>query len=106
MAPDASGFREETRAGKRRRGGRRSYRPDSDLRRSRSRARDILVLASDVASARPHAITVILDFDADRMPATILLPRGGVSKVVLLAQLVGDARRRGIEVARIADDLR
>src|SRR5580765_8665672 len=39
------------------------------------------------------------------MPAAVLLSARRVAEVVLLAQLVGDARGRGVEIARIADDL-
>src|SRR5204863_9639861 len=45
------------------------------------------------------------DFDADRMPAPVLLRSRWISEVVLLAQLVGDVRGCGIQVARVPHDL-
>src|SRR5215467_3015924 len=38
------------------------------------------------------------------MPAPVLFSERGISKVVLLAQLVGNRRRRRIQVPRIAND--
>src|SRR5436190_15450989 len=61
-------------------------------------------LARDVPPSRAHAVA-LARFDADGVPAAVLRPRGGVTQVVLLAQLVGDAGDGGIEIAHPADDL-
>ena len=63
-------------------------------------------LSSRRTPPRAHAIARgSAHFDADRVPAAVLLPGRRVAEVVLLAQFVGDARRRRIEIARVADDL-
>src|SRR5262245_26474747 len=58
-----------------------------------------------VAATGADAIAVAADFDTDGMPPAVFLPTGWVAQIVLLAQLVGDACRRGIEIVRVADDL-
>src|SRR5664279_1658329 len=61
--------------------------------------------ARHVPLARPDAVVVIADFHADRVPPAVLLPVGRIAQVVLLAQLVGHARRRRMQLTRVADDL-
>src|SRR6267142_3922316 len=58
-----------------------------------------------ISPAGAHAVVAVADFDADGVPAAVFLPAGRIANVVLLAQLVGDVRRRRIEIARVADDL-
>src|SRR5205823_3788878 len=58
-----------------------------------------------IPSACANAVVVVSDLDADRMPAAVLRAGGLVAEVILLAQLVGDARGGRIQIARIADDL-
>src|SRR5438067_8786448 len=63
-------------------------------------------LRCDVALARTNGVAAVLNLHLDVVPAAVLLPLVVVPKVVLLAQFVGDVRRRRIEVAEAADDLR
>src|SRR5262245_36747346 len=54
----------------------------------------------DEATAGAHVVVAVLDLDPNRVPAAVLRARGRVAEVVLLAQLVGDARGRRREVDR------
>src|SRR5947209_2113582 len=63
------------------------------------------ISARDVTAARAHAVVAVPHFDTDRVPAPVFLSACLISEVILLAQLVGDARRRRIEIACVADDL-
>src|SRR3712207_9234584 len=63
-------------------------------------------LGRNVAAAGADGQATVLHFDADGVPAAILLSRAGVAEIVLLAQFIGDARRRALEIAGAADDLR
>src|SRR5689334_23216031 len=60
----------------------------------------------DVSAARANRQTPIPDFDTDRMPAAVLVAAVRVAKVVLLAQLVGDARGGCVETVESAHDFR
>src|SRR5437016_1385016 len=62
-------------------------------------------LACEVAAPRANAVIPVFDFNANRVPAAVLLPQRCVPEIVLLAQLVRDVRRGRIEIARVADDL-
>src|SRR5512138_3657185 len=59
----------------------------------------------DKPFARADVIARVLDVDADRVPLAILRSIRRVSQVVLAAELVGNAGRRGIQIACTADDL-
>ena len=61
--------------------------------------------AGDEAFARAHRVVAAAELDFDRVPAPVLRPRRGVAEKVLPAQLVGDAGRGGIQIARRDDDL-
>ena len=60
---------------------------------------------ADISPSRADAVGAIAELDADRVPAAVFLSARRIAEVVLLAQLVGDAGGRRIEIARIADDL-
>src|SRR5438132_671378 len=63
------------------------------------------LLTCYIAATRSNSIRVILDFHPNRVPPAIFLSRRWIAQVVLLAQLVGDTRGRGVEIPRIADNL-
>src|SRR5438105_10492846 len=65
-----------------------------------------IALACHVPAPCTHAVVVVAHLDADRMPLAVFRAARLVSQIVLLAQFVGDARRRGIEIVRVANDLR
>src|SRR5947207_4172762 len=62
------------------------------------------MLTCDVAAARADAVIAVAHFDADGVPAAVLLAAGWITQVVLLAQLVGDVGGRRIEVACVPHD--
>jgi hypothetical protein len=59
----------------------------------------------DVAATSTDSVAAIAWFHSNGVPAAVLFPRGQIPEVVLLAQFVGDAGRRSLEVFRIANDL-
>src|SRR5204863_3962293 len=62
-------------------------------------------LTCEIAPSRADAIAASLHFDTNRVPPSVSPSGRLIAEIVLLAQLVGDACRRRIEVARTADDL-
>src|SRR5215210_1541222 len=61
---------------------------------------------SNESATGPDVISGISQLDTNRVPLPVLYTRRGVAQIVLAAQFVGDARRRGLEITRAADDLR
>ena len=61
--------------------------------------------ARGVAATSANAIAVIADFDTDGVPPAVFLSAGRITQIVLLAQLVGDARRRRIQIVGVVNDL-
>src|SRR5215208_5805343 len=61
----------------------------------------------DIPAARPDDVLRVADFETDGVPPSVLLVAGRrVTQEVLLAQFVGDAGGRAVEIARLPDDLR
>src|SRR6185295_581746 len=60
----------------------------------------------DEPTASAHEVIEVAQLDADGVPAPVLRAGGRVPKVVLLAQLVGNSRGRGIEIEGRTDDFR
>src|SRR2546427_570637 len=65
----------------------------------------MLTLAPAVPPRGANPIAAVAHLDPNRMPAAVFLPGRRIPEIVLLAQFVGDAARRGIEVARFTNDL-
>src|SRR2546426_687828 len=77
----------------------------SEGNRERRHVRDD-ISRRHVPLTRAYFESPIPDFNLDGVPTAVLLPGARISEVVLLAQFVGDARGRAVEVAELADDLR
>src|SRR2546427_7205838 len=65
----------------------------------------MLTLAPAVPPRGANPIAAAPHLDANRMPAAVFFPGRRIAEIVLLAQFVGDAARRRIEVARFTNDL-
>jgi len=62
-------------------------------------------LVGNEAFAGADGVVAVAHHDLDRVPLAVLWRGRGVAKKILLAQLVGDPRRRGVEIAIRHDDL-
>src|SRR2546427_7397139 len=65
----------------------------------------MLTLAPAVPPRGANPIAAVPPLDPNRMPAAVFFPGRRIPEIVLLAQFVGDAARRRIEVARFTNDL-
>ena len=57
-----------------------------------------------VPAARSHPQGSVTHFHSNGMPPTVAMAGTHVSEVVLLAQFIGDARRRRVEIPWAAND--
>src|SRR5687768_2430361 len=66
----------------------------------------VLLRSRDVAFARAHFGWRVAQLDSDGVPTAVAMTGARISEIVLLAQLIGDAGDRRIEIAEVAHDLR